>query len=294
LEEVKVNRQYRDRLFKRVFENKEDLLSLYNAINGTDYQNVDDLEVNTLEDWIFMSMKNDVSFLIYDVLNLYEHQSTQNPNMPLRGFLYLADLYRKMFKDHKDLYSSKLIPLPTPQFIVFYNGDASEPDEYYRHMSDAFAGKIEGEPSLECTARMLNINYGHNKVLMDKCKRLKEYALLVQHVKENLASGQERVLAIENAVDYCIENDILADILTEHKAEVTNMLFTEYDEVAHIKNEKEISYEEGVEYGIKQGHSSATIEHIRRIMNKTAQTFDEVCDLLDISNEDRQKYKTLV
>lgn len=69
-----VNRQYKDRLFRMVFSRKEDLLSLYNAINGTSYSNPDDLEVATLENALYLSMKNDLAFLLDVVLNLYEHQ----------------------------------------------------------------------------------------------------------------------------------------------------------------------------------------------------------------------------
>ncbi|MCR5267803.1 MAG: hypothetical protein K6E16_04745, partial [Lachnospiraceae bacterium] len=95
---MSVNRNNKDRFFKRVFSEKEALLSLYNAINDTDYTDPDLIEINTIEDFIFMTMKNDLSFVLANVLNLYEQQSTVNPNMPLRGFLYLSELYRKEFK----------------------------------------------------------------------------------------------------------------------------------------------------------------------------------------------------
>ena len=115
----KVNRKYKDRLFKWVFQEKKDLMQLYNAINDTDYDNPEDFEVNTLEDIVYMGMKNDLSFLIKDVLNLYEHQSTFSPNLPLRGLFYFADLYRKLIIHEQGLYSSKRIALPFPQFVVF-------------------------------------------------------------------------------------------------------------------------------------------------------------------------------
>ena len=251
--EKSTNRQYKDRLFKKVFSTKEDLLSLYNAVNGTDYHNPDDVEINTIEDFIYMSMKNDVSFLIYDVMNLYEHQSSPNPNMAFRGFLYLAELYRSMFENHKDLYSSRLISLPTPQFIVFYNGEADAPDESFINMSDAFSGKIVGEPALECRARLLNINYGHNKELMHKCKRLHDYSALIQRIRDNLSKGLDNQSAIDTAVDSCIKEGILIDILQKHRLEVTQVLLTEYDEKLHIDNEKNISYEEGVAEGLEIG-----------------------------------------
>ncbi len=245
MSEDNTNRLYKDRLFKKVFESKEDLLNLFNAVNNTSYDNPDDVEINTVEDFIYMGMKNDVSFLIYDVLNLYEHQSSKNPNMALRGFLYMAELYKGLFVEKKDLYSSKLIPLPTPQFIVFYNGTADEPDESYVSMNDAYVGQILGTPSLDCSARLLNINYGHNKELMAKCRKLQEYSILVKRIRDYLAQGFKNSVAISKAIDDCIKDGVLVDLLEKHRLEVTSMLLTEYDEVEHIANEKDISFEEG-------------------------------------------------
>ena len=167
------NRKYKDRLFQRVFRDKEYLLELYNAINGTDYGNPDDLEITTLEDVIFMSMKNDKSFIISSTMNLYEHQSTANPNLPIRGLLYLAQLYDEYIKLHDlDVYGRKLVKLPTPQYIVFYNGKEEMPDDQTLLLTDAFEcdSKVEDmEPALECRARVLNVNDGHNAELMKLC-----------------------------------------------------------------------------------------------------------------------------
>lgn len=284
-----INREYKDRLFKKVFESKEDLLSLYNAINGTDYDNPDDIEVNTIEEFIYMNMKNDVSFLIYDVMNLYEHQSSRNANMPLRGFFYMAELYKGMFGNHKDLYSSKMINLPTPQFLVFYNGDANEPDEKYQYLSDAFVGKISGEPAIDCKARMLNINYGHNKELMKKCKRLREYAVLVKYVKDNIVSGMANDLAIDKAIDDCIKEGILEDILVKHRLEVTDMLLTEYDEQLHIDNEKGISFEEGKAEGLAKGKEEGRTEEIISLVKDGLLQPDIGASRLGISLEEFEK-----
>ncbi|MDO4556077.1 MAG: hypothetical protein Q4B70_13155, partial [Lachnospiraceae bacterium] len=138
-EPLAVNRQYKDRLFRFIFRDKASLLQLYNAINGTDYQDPDALEVNTIENAVYMSMKNDLSFLIYSILNLYEHQSTWNPNMPLRNLLYISDLLKRYITQKKlDLYSSRLIKLPTPQAIVFYNGTKEEPERQVLRLSDSY------------------------------------------------------------------------------------------------------------------------------------------------------------
>ena len=301
------NRQHKDRLFKKVFDNKEYLLSLYNAINDTDYSNPDDVEINTIEDFIYMSMKNDVSFLIQDALNLYEHQSSQNPNMALRGFLYFAELYKGMITGNKDIYSSEILPLPTPQFIVFYNGTAEEPDESYVRMSDAFTGRIAGAPALDCTARMLNINYGHNKELMNKCKRLRDYSIIIQRIRDNHKSGMTNAQAIDKAVDDCIKDGILVDILEKHRLEVTQVLLTEYDETLHINNEKDISFNkgklEGLNEGIQKGHKEGIkegekkgiaiglLKAIQNLMKNENKTFEEACSILEIMPDEQEKYR---
>ncbi len=261
---TKANKKHKDRLFKKIFESKENLLSLYNAINGTDYTNPDDIKINTLEDFIYVGFKNDVSFLIANVMNLYEHQSTINPNMPLRGFLYFAKLYSKLFKNHADLYSSRQIPLPMPQFIIFYNGEENEPDRRIMKMSDAFAGKLKENAALECTATLLNINYGHNKELMQKCRKLEEYAILINRIRENTKAGMTKEEAIDKAVDDCIENGVLSDILETHRAEAITMIMQEYYEELHLKSEKAISYEDGLNDGMERGRKIGLQEGIQQ------------------------------
>ena len=163
---INENRKYKDSLFRMVFSKKEDLLDLYNAMNGTDYCDVDELEVNTLENVLYMSMKNDVSFVVGCTMSLYEHQSTKNANMPLRGLFYFAKLYETYVAENAlDIYSSALQKIPTPQYIVFYNGEEKEEDERTLKLSDAF---MKEGGCLECEVRLLNINYGHNKVSSGK------------------------------------------------------------------------------------------------------------------------------
>lgn len=245
-----VNRQYKDRLFKLIFREKRDLLELYNAINDTDYSNPEDIEVNTLEDVIYMGMKNDVSFLLTDVLNLYEHQSTFSPNLPLRGLLYFSRLFQKIVNHRKDIYSSKIIKLPYPQFIVFYNGTEEEPERQILELSDAFPAWSKKEnAALECRAVVLNINLGYNASILDKCKKLKEYAQFIARVRLYLADGFGISIAIDRAIETSIEDRILEEILQNHREEVRSMLLTEYDEQAHIKSEREIALEKGREEG---------------------------------------------
>ncbi len=140
--ETNVKRNYKDTVFRMLFQEKETLLSLYNAVNGTDYDNPEDLEITTLQDAVYMNYKNDVSFVFDFVLNLYEHQSTINPNMPLRDLIYVTKVLQGQIRD-QDLYSSRQIKLPTPRFVVFYNGTEPQPQKQVLKLSDAFAKQLD-------------------------------------------------------------------------------------------------------------------------------------------------------
>ena len=226
---VLVKRKYKDILFRFIFKDKKELLQLYNAINGTSYKNPDDLLITTMEDVIYIGMKNDLSFLIANEINLYEHQSTLNKNMPLRGLLYLAKMYESYVETNGlNRYQKKLIPLPFPRFIVFYNGEEEIGEELYLRLSDAFE-KREEEPAVECVAKFININYGHNQELMQKCERLGEYSYFVASVRNYLKEGCNQKEAVTCAVNECIEKGILKDVLEKHRAEVVDMFLTTFD-----------------------------------------------------------------
>jgi hypothetical protein len=197
---------YRDRIFRMIFKGQEEFLELYNAMNGTSYDKPEDLIVTTLENAIYIGMKNDVSYLVYDQLAVYEHQTTDNPNMPLRNLFYVANIYSNLVK-RQNLYGTVLIRIPAPQFVVFYNGKNPKPERFELKLSDAFE-ENSSEPALELKTTVLNINYGYNKELMEKCKTLKEYSIFVDRVRkysEDLPFAQ----AMEKAVDECITTGIL-------------------------------------------------------------------------------------
>ena len=225
------------------------MLELYNALNGSTYQNPEELEVITMEDVIFMKMKNDLSFMIGNTLNLYEHQSTWNANMPLRGMLYFAQQFEGLLASREDdIYGTKRVELPTPVYIVFYNGAGMQTDNLLLYLSDAFpTGR--GSGCLECTCEVLNINRGYNRALMEKCHRLWEYSEFSSEIEENIKKGMRREEAVHTAIDTCIEKGILRDILVKQKAEVLHMILTEYDEKKHFRT----LFREGKEEGIKEG-----------------------------------------
>ena len=246
----RANRTYKDRLFIRIFEHKEDLLSLYNAVNGSDYQNPDELEITTLDNAIYMRMKNDISFLIDGYMSLYEHQSTFNPNMPLRDCLYMLQIYQNYIDSQElDLYSSVLLKIPTPRLVVFYNGQEKMRNEEMciLRLSDSYE-RPEKEPALECRVQVINVNYGKNRDMMEKCPKLYEYSYLVAKIRENQASGKTLEGAISTALEDCLAQGYLTELLTTYKREVTGMLLYEYDERKHLKN----TYKEGQYKGRQQ------------------------------------------
>jgi len=248
-ESVTINRSYKDRLFKIIFEDKKELLSLYNALTGKNYQNPDELEINTIDDVIYMHLKNDMSFILDDWQNLFEQQSTFNPNQPLRGFFYFADLYKVKYFGKK-IYSTRLLKIPTPQYIVFYNGTTSMPDRKELRLSDAFQQPTE-QPDIEVVAHMLNINYGHNKELMERCQKLKEYAQFIDIIRHYLRENKQwsNEQAISKAIDDCIKNNILRDILQKERLRVMASILSEFDEVGY----KEMIQDEAIEDGEIRG-----------------------------------------
>ncbi|WP_294429276.1 Rpn family recombination-promoting nuclease/putative transposase [uncultured Treponema sp.] len=256
--ERKPKRTYRDSLFRTIFGGKDErskrwLLSLYNALSGKNHTNIEDLEITTLEDVIYVSIKNDLSFLIHSQMCLYEHQSTVNPNMPLRGMLYFSQLYQQYIDKHKkNLYGSVLVKIPAPQFIVFYNGNAEQADIVEYKLSDAFLKDDElkntteipqgdgqaqnahkNVTKFEWTATVININKNHNESLSKNCEPLYHYREFVNQVKENLSSGMSFDSAVNEAVDFAIKSDFLEGFFRENRMKILDDIYTEFDQESY-------------------------------------------------------------
>ena len=236
----------KDSIFRMLYLDKRELLSLYNAVNGTHYTNSEDLEINTLQNAIYMNIKNDVSFLFNFQVNLYEHQSTVNPNMPLRDLFYVSDLLQNYVKDF-DLYGRGLVKIPAPRFIVFYNGREKQPERRVYKLSDAFSKK-QDEPELELTVTVLNINAGNNAELLGNCKTLREYMQYIERVRE-YATQMVIEEAVERAITECIKEGILAEFLKRNRAEAIKVSIYEYNEELHLENVRREGYEEGMSLG---------------------------------------------
>ena len=246
------NRQYKDTVFRMLFSEKENLLSLYNAVTGNAYQNADDLKIIKLENAIYMGMKNDLAFMLETNIYLYEHQSTLNPNIPLRDLIYIGIEYQQ-YVDDKSLYSSRLQKIPAPKFMVFYNGTDAVDDRVELRLSKAYE-HLAGEPDLELKVLMLNVNEGHNKELMEQCQTLKEYAIYVARVRK-YTSEMNLNDAVARAIDECIKEGILVEFLRKNRSEVKMVSILEYDKEWEEKKLRKAEYEAGRSEGIEIGKS---------------------------------------
>ena len=248
-----INRKYKDRLFRLLFadeQNKSNALALYNALNHSSYTSEDDLEFNTLENVLYLGMKNDLSFIIADTMSLYEQQATHNPNMPLRGFLYFSKLYDKyLARQKKSLHSRTLVTIPTPRYVVFYNGMEHRPAVEKLRLSEAFE-KPDTSGEFEWTATVINLNHEDNLPLLDSCRPLSEYTTLVSRIQHYKNQNLPIETAVNTAVDDCIRDGILVSFLTEHRTEVLQLYLEELDEKFYLEE----LWEEGHAEGRKEEH----------------------------------------
>ncbi len=295
MEHYYLNRKYKDRLFRFIFSDKGNLLQLYNAINDSHYSNPDDLVITTIDDVVYMGMKNDLSFIIDDIMSLYEHQSTYSPNLSLRGLFYFSAMYRNYIEPMKQkLYTDSPLRIPFPVYLVFYNGSIEEPERKEILLSDLFIQNGKGlQPALECTALLLNINVGHNQELMEKCRILKEYAQFIHTIRSKISVGLPFQEAVETTVEDCISQNILSEILRKNKAEVIDMILTEYDENEFREFLKEDSWKKGHEAGVQDGIKTGIREIIRtftELQLPKEQLLDKLTNSFSLSVEEAEEY----
>ena len=285
--------EYKDRLFSFLFgngEHKEWTLSLYNAINGTQYDNPDDISIETIRQVLYMSMHNDVAFIIADQLSLYEQQSSFNPNMPLRMLEYTANLFEKYIKRERlNKYGHRQIMLPVPRLVVFYNGTEEKANETTLHLSDAFAPEHRDSADISVTVRMLNINKGHNQSLMDSCPPLNEYAWSVESVRQ-FKKTDNLEAAIDRTLDSMPDSFLIKPFLEQHRAEVKNMLLTEYNEAETLEMFKRDYLAEGRAEGRAEGEEYERLTTIRKLMKSLKMTAQQAMALLEIPSSEQEKY----
>ena len=213
-------------------------MELYNAVSHSQITDIDQLHFNTIKEVLYLGMHNDISFLIMNEVNLYEQQSSFNPNMPLRFLQYAAELYEKYLEQNRwNKYGSRQIELPVPKLVVFYNGTREQPDEMILKLSDAFPE--EADSDIEIKVRMINVNYGRNQELLNTCKPLQEYSWLTNEIRENKRKGESLDSAVDHAILSMPDDFVIKSLLMAHRAEVKDMLLTEYNEVEQMKLWKE-------------------------------------------------------
>ena len=248
----KFARNYKDSLFVDLFarcpEAKENFLSLYNALHGTDLKFAETkIEPVMLEKTVYTGRYNDVSMLINNrLIVLVEQQSTVNENMPLRFLEYVARLYEKLVP-LEERYKEKRIKIPKPEFYVFYNGTKDYPPEKTLYLSDAFFDndKNRQEIPLELSVKVYNINEKEVSSILQNCPALRGYASLVHYAAAAKNDGIQDWLT--HAIQRCIKEGILVDYLKRNSTEVRNMLIADYDYDTDIRVKKQEAFEEGAE-----------------------------------------------
>ena len=256
--EITANRKHKDSMFREYFSEKEKLLSLYNAINGTNYNDVNQIELTTLGQVVWLGRKNDISFLLENRLIVFiEHQSTINENMPLRALGYASRVYEALIPDD-DLYRTKQTPLPTPEFYVLYNGNEPYPEEKVLRLSEAFICPVIGEQPLETIVKVININYDVKGEILGRSGDLKHYSYFVYLVKKFSKEGRNLNEAVELAISLCEEQEVLTEFLKKHGSEVINML--DWDIEKYKKAMRKEALEEGRVEGLEEGRKEGLKE----------------------------------
>ena len=278
------DRNYKSSLFTMLFSDRKELLGLYNAVSGKQYKDPGALSVNTLENAIYMAIKNDLSFVIDSRLSLYEHQSTYSPNLPLRFLFYISNLYSGMTRN-ENLYGTRAVQIPTPEFIIFYNGEEERPERETLRLSDLYTfrgedGRTEeSDYRLELKAELLNICGDNNKALKDACRTLREYAIFTDKMR-TYAKSMDIETAAERTIEECIRENVLREFLEKHKAEVIKVSIFEYDQEKHIRQEREQAWEEGKAAGLAEGKAAGLTELIQKKLRK-GKTVAQIADELE-------------
>jgi len=270
------NKEYKSDVFSMLLQDKKRAMEIYNAINGTDYDDPELVEMTTLDDKSFsLTVRNDASFILDANLSLYEHQSTYCPNMPLRDLLYFASIIQKQIKAQKrDIYGGRILKIPVPHFVVFYNGKEDAPDQYDLRLSDAFEKETKN-PEIELVCHVYNINNGKNVPLLSKCQTLREYMYFVDMVRKNNEISGNLEDAIEKAINQCMEENVLRDFLAQHREEVMHVMTLDYTFERRLEMQRA-----GKEIGKEIGKEEKLSEQIRKKIQK-GKPLDQIADELE-------------
>ena len=280
-------RNYKSNVFAMLLEDQGRALELYNAVNNSNYDDPTLVEINTIEGGFELSIQNDASFIFDNVLSIYEHQSTYCPNMPLRSLVYFATLVQEKYMN-RDIFSRRLVSLPTPKFIVFYNGTEPQPEYSEMKLSDCFINKDDEKSMLELVCKVYNINAGKNKKLLERCRWLADYMVFVDKVREYHNGRTEAELEedISKAIDYCIENNYLREFFTSRRSEVLEVTKVDYTFERRMK----LNYEEGREDGEKDGILKGKTETIRELIKNEKWSAEKAMKSIGIPESEYDTY----
>jgi len=228
-----VNREIKDGVFKLLFEIPENAAELYSALKGVPCS-PDEIQIITITTIISGKLKNDLAFVVRGrAMVLGEHMSSPYDNMPVRFLMYLGQLYEKWIKmkgEEKYLYGSKLYKIPTPEFVVFYNGTTTRPEKETLKLSDSFEAPVNEDLGfLELEVPVYNINVGMNEELFRNSGKLRQYSEFIAKVREFNKLYDDYTQAVKEAVNHCIANDILTEFLREQGGKIVSILTAEYD-----------------------------------------------------------------
>ena len=248
-------RNYKDNTFCALFSEKRNLIELYNALSGSSFDMDTPVEIVTLDNTFFGDRENDLSFIIDNRwIVLAEQQSTLSPNIPLRMLVYVARQYENLVFS-RDIYSRKLVKIPTPELYVFYNGPQDAPVEQEMKLSDAFMAECD-KIALEVAVKFINVNYEKGAEILKRCKAMEGYSLLLHMIREECEATGELKTAIEKCIRKCVEEGIIADFLKEHGGEVMSFLFEKLTREECEAIREADGFEEGYAKGIEKGEAS--------------------------------------
>ena len=289
------NREYKSDVISMMLQIPEYALDVYNAMNDSVYTDPDMIQIMRLENGISLSVRNDASFFINNYLNLYEHQSTYSPNVPLRFLIYLTDLLKNTI-GKRDLYGRKRVQIATPHFAVFYNGTEKRPEKEVLKLSDAFINRTD-TPEIELTVTVYNINPDNNTQLLEKSEVLRSYMIFVNRVRENLehqkkiaqnapeydeaAYEEELEAAINEAIDHCIEHHIMETFFRENRSEVTKSMVLDYTWERREELIRAEEYEDGKREGLEIGRAEGEKLGVETTQKKLLQTLMETQEITE-------------
>ena len=290
---AKVKNNYKDNTFCALFSEKKNLIELYNALSGSSFDMDTPVEIVTLDNTFFGDRENDLSFIIDNRwIVLAEQQSTLCPNIPLRMLVYVARQYENLVFS-RDIYSRKLLKIPTPELYVFYNGPQDAPVEQEMKLSDAFMAECD-KIAIEVTVKFINVNYEKGAEILKGCKTMKGYSLLLHMIREECEATGELKTAIENCIRKCVEEGIIADFLKEHGGEVMSFLFEKLTREECEAIREADGFEEGYAKGIEKGEASGFAKgktegyeegetagelKVARAMKAKGMTINEICEI---------------